>query len=99
MLELVPYYYDAMIPAGTYEGLDYDTQTIAVGAQWVTSSDQPEDLIYNVTKALWNENTRNLLDTGHSKAKDIQLETALKGVLTPLHPGAEKFYKEAGVLK
>ena len=99
MLELVPYYYDAVIPAGTYEGLDYDVQTIAVGAQWVTSSDQPEELIYDITKALWNDNTRKLLDSGHAKAKEIQLETALKGVLTPLHPGAEKFYKEAGVLK
>jgi TRAP-type uncharacterized transport system substrate-binding protein len=64
----------------------------------ITSSDQPEDLVYNVTKALWNKNTRKLLDKGHSKGKAIRAETALKGILVPLHPGAERFYKEAGMM-
>ena len=43
--------------------------------------------------------TRGLLDKGHSKGKQIRMETALKGVLIPLHPGAEKFYKEVGMIK
>ena len=87
------------IPAGTYEGNADDTMTLSVGAQWVTSADQPEDLIYEVTKALWNDNTRKLLDSGHAKGKAITKETALNGVGIPLHPGAERFYKEAGLLK
>lgn len=87
------------IPAGTYEGQDADVQTLAVGAQWVTSADQPEDLIYEVTKALWNDNTRALLDSGHAKGKSITKETALDGIGIPLHPGAERYYKEAGLLK
>jgi TRAP-type uncharacterized transport system substrate-binding protein len=69
-----------------------------VNGQLITSSDQPEDLVYNVTKALWNKNTRKLLDKGHSKGKAIRAETALKGILVPLHPGAERFYKEAGMM-
>ncbi len=73
--------------------------TVAVGAQWFTSAKQDEELIYNVTKALWNDNTRKLLDVGHAKGKVITLETALDGVGVPLHPGAERFYKEAGMLK
>ncbi|TFH44018.1 MAG: immunogenic protein, partial [Lysobacterales bacterium] len=40
-----------------------------------------------------------LLDKGHSKGKDIRKETALKGVLVPVHPGAEKYYKEVGLMK
>ena len=72
---------------------------MAVGAQWIVSADVPEKLIYDITTALWNANTRKLLDNGHSKAKEIRLENALKGAPVPLHPGAEKFYKEKGVLK
>ena len=87
------------IPGGTYEGNGDDVPTLSVGAQWVTSADQPEELIYNITKALWNKNTRKLLDAGHAKGKMITEDTALNGVGIPLHPGAEKFYKEAGLLK
>lgn len=87
------------IPAGTYEGVDGDTATVAVGAQWLTSAKADETLIYNITKALWNDNTRKLLDNGHAKGKVITLETALDGLGVPLHPGAEKFYKEAGLIK
>ncbi|KAA2317110.1 TAXI family TRAP transporter solute-binding subunit [Pseudooceanicola sediminis] len=86
------------IPGGTYEGVSDDTETLSVGAQWVTSADQPEELIYGITKALWNENTRKQLDAGHAKGKLITADTALDGVGIPLHPGAERFYKEAGLL-
>ena len=97
--KIIPYYVDSMIPAGTYESIGYDVPTLAVNGQLVTSVEQPEELIYEITKALWNKNTRKLLDKGHSKGKAIRLETALKGVLIPVHPGAAKFYKEAGVMK
>ena len=87
------------IPAGTYEGQEGDVQTLSVGAQWVTGADQPEDLVYEITKALWNDNTHALLDSGHAKGALITLDTALDGVAIPLHPGAERFYREAGVLQ
>jgi len=86
------------IPAGTYEGVDA-TNTVAVGAQWFTSAKEDEELIYNITKALWNKESRKLLDVGHAKGKSITMESALSGVGVPLHPGAEKFYKEAGLIK
>ena len=54
------------------------------------------ELIYEVTKALWNGNTRKLLDGGHAKGKAITRENAVAGAGIPFHPGAEKFYKEAG---
>ncbi len=78
------------VPGGTYQGLDEDTHTISVGAQWMTSAEQPEDLVYEITKALWNDNTRKLLDSGHAKGKEIRMETALEGIGVPLHPGAER---------
>ena len=92
---IIPYYVDSLIPAGTYENVTYDVPTVAVSGQLITSAEQPEDLIYEITKALWNKNTRKLLDKGHAKGKQIRPETALKGVLIPIHPGAEKFYKES----
>lgn len=86
------------IPEGVYEGVG-TTSTVAVGAQWITSANEDEALIYEVTKALWNAKTRVLLDVGHAKGKSITAETALDGIGIPLHPGAERFYKEAGLLK
>lgn len=97
--KIIPYYVDSLIPAGTYENINYDVPTVAVSGQLITSAAQPDDLIYDITKALWNKNTRKLLDKGHSKGKQITIETALKGVLIPIHPGAAKYYKEAGLLK
>ncbi len=86
------------IPDGAYEGVGATT-TVAVGAQWITSADEDEELIYNITSALWNEKSRVLLDVGHAKGASITKETALDGVGIPLHPGAERFYREAGLLK
>jgi len=97
--QIIPYYVESLIPAGTYENIKYDVKTVAVNGQLITSAEQPAALIYDITKALWNQNTRKLLDKGHSKGKAIQLKNALTGVLIPLHPGAEKFYKEQGMIK
>src|SRR5499426_107590 len=86
------------IPDGTYKNVK-EVETISVGAQWITSSKQPEGLVYEITKAMWSDKTRAALDAGHAKGKAIQKSTALLGVGIPLHPGAAKFYKEAGLLK
>ncbi|MEE9195369.1 MAG: TAXI family TRAP transporter solute-binding subunit [Alphaproteobacteria bacterium] len=97
--KIIPYYVESNNPGGTYENITTDTPTVAVNGQLITSKDQPDDLIYAITKALWSKKTRGLLDKGHAKGKAIRLETALKGVLIPIHPGAEKFYKEVGMIK
>jgi len=86
------------IPDGAYKDVK-GVNTISVGAQWVTSAKQDAGLIYEITKGLWSDKTRQALDTGHAKGKSIRKETALAGLGIPLHPGAERFYKEAGLLK
>ncbi|MBY6069531.1 TAXI family TRAP transporter solute-binding subunit [Leisingera aquaemixtae] len=99
--EIIPAYIPSKIPANVYDGVDYEVKTPAVSALLVVSSDLPDELVYGITQAMWNKNTRNLLDNGHAKGKQITLETALDGIGSlgvPLHPGAEKFYKEAGLL-
>lgn len=100
--EIIPAYIPSSIPAGVYDGIDYEVKTPAVSALLVMSSDLDEELVYGITKALWNDNTRKLLDNGHAKGKQITAETALDGLEAlgvPLHPGAERFYKEVGMLK
>ena len=86
------------IPDGAYKNIA-SVKTVSVNAIWATSSKQPDDLIYNVTSALWNDNTRKLLDSGHAKGRAIRLETAVRGLGVPLHVGAEKSYREKGVIK
>jgi uncharacterized protein len=86
------------IPAGVYKDVAA-VKTLSVGAQWVTSAKIDEGVVYAVTKALWSDKTRAALDAGHAKGKVIRKETALNGLGIPLHAGAEKFYREAGMLK
>lgn len=97
IVEAYPFYSTDRIPAGTYAGIG-ETETLAVGAQWVTSERMDEDLIYEITRALWNGNSRTLLDVGHSKGASVTLETALEGIAIPLHPGAARYYREVGLV-
>ena len=85
------------VPEGTYRGVPA-LSTVSVGALLITSAKQEEELIHGVAKALWNVNTRALLDTGHAKGRDIRRDRALKNLVIPLHPGAERYYREAGLM-
>ncbi|MEM6371473.1 MAG: TAXI family TRAP transporter solute-binding subunit [Pseudomonadota bacterium] len=98
LTEKYGFFAQSEIPAGTYEGVDA-VSTVSVGAQWFTSANEDEELIYNITAALWNDESRRLLDVGHAKGADITPATALNGIGVPLHPGAERFYREAGLIK
>ena len=92
-----PFFSGAVIPAGVYRGVG-ETWTLSVGALWIVSANVDAEIVYGLTRALWHENTRRLLDRGHNEGKKIRLETALEGISIPLHPGAERYYREVGVL-
>src|SRR5690606_4923810 len=89
-------YVAATVPAGTYEGQDADVSTVAVGNFLITHSDVSDDVVYEMTKQLFE----NLpaLSAAHKAADGVKLEDALKGMPVPLHPGAERYYKEKGLL-
>mgnify|MGYP002041284308 FL=1 len=87
-----------VIAANTYQNVP-EVKTISVNAQMVTSAKIPEQTVYEVTKALYSDATRKTLDSGHAKGKLITRDNAVKGAGIPFHPGAEKFYKEVGLLK
>jgi hypothetical protein len=97
LLEEHPFFTQDVIPFGTYEGVP-TTPTLSVGAQWLVGAEVDEDLVYGITKALWHENARKLLDDGHVKGRAITPATALEGLGVPLHPGAERYYREAGLI-
>jgi len=91
-----PYLVPGEIPAEAYPGIPA-TPTLQVYALLVVSSETPEELVYAVTTALWSKRTLSLLNEGHPQGKMITLKTALDGVSIPVHPGAERFYREQGI--
>ncbi len=87
----------ATIPAGTYDGQAEDVSTAAVGNFLVTSEAVPEETVYAMTKLLFDNLGK--LTAAHAAAKAIDASKALDGMPLPLHPGAEKYYREVGLLK
>jgi hypothetical protein len=90
-------YQTGTIPANTYNGQTADVPTVAVQNFLVTHEGVPTDTVYLMTKSMF-ENLDTMI-ASHAAAKAIKKETAAKGSPVPLHPGAEKYYKEAGLLK
>lgn len=91
-----PFLAEAEIAAGSYVRLAY-TPAVAVGTQFVVSAAADEDLVYEITKALWHERTRSLLESSHPQARQITSEHALERLAIPLHPGAQRYYREQGI--
>jgi TRAP transporter TAXI family solute receptor len=92
-----PAYLAATIPANTYRGQTADVPTAAVQNYLVTYDGVSNDTVYAITKALWTG--LDQLVAAHSAAKAIDPKHALEGMPIPLHPGAERYYKEAGLMK
>lgn len=88
------YYTPYTIAADVY-GADEDTQTVAVKATIIVKADLDEELVYNLTKGLF-ENL-DAVAAAHAKGNEMSLEGAVEGVSVPLHPGAAKYFEEKGV--
>ena len=92
-----PAYQAAKVPADTYEGQTADIDTVAINNLLVTHEKVSDDVAYQMTKGIFDNLER--LGTSHSAARQIKLEKAAEGLPIPLHPGAEKFYREKGLIK
>ena len=92
-----PYYVMTSIPGGIYKGVDKDVPTYAVKATFVTGSKQPNDVVYNVVKTIF-DNLDQLRAT-HAAFKYLQKKDMLGGLSAPFHPGATRYYKEKGLMK
>ncbi|SMX41796.1 TAXI family TRAP transporter solute-binding subunit [Maliponia aquimaris] len=90
-----PYYAKAVIPGGLYSGNDADVETFGVKATFVTSADVPDDVVYTVVKAVFDNFDR--FKGLHPAFATLKEEEMISGGLSaPLHPGAEKYYRERG---
>ena len=90
-----PYYAAATIPGGMYTGTDEDVSTFGVKATFVTSADVPDDVVYEVVKAVFDNFDR--FKGLHPAFADLTEEEMISaGLSAPLHPGAEQYYKERG---
>ncbi|MEI8189375.1 MAG: TAXI family TRAP transporter solute-binding subunit, partial [candidate division NC10 bacterium] len=92
-----PFLAPAKIPANTYKGQTEDVKTIAVMAVLIALPKLSEQVGYNITKALIENQAE--LASAHAKGKELSLQGAVKGVSIPFHPGALKYFKEKGALK
>lgn len=92
-----PAYQPAIIPANTYSGQTTDVATAAIPNFLVTHSGVPEDVVYRMTKAMFDN--LDTLYAAHNAARAIKRENAVKGMPVPLHPGAERYYREVGLIK
>lgn len=90
-----PFYVKIVVPAGTYKGVDTDAVTVAVKAMLAVRAEMPEDLAYQLLKTMY-ANQKRLIEA-HAKGELIIPETGKEGMSIPLHPGAEKFFKEMGL--
>jgi hypothetical protein len=97
ILKALPFLTRFIIPANTYQGQTSPIKTVAMPAVLVVSNKIPADVVYQMTKLLFEE--KDTIAKGHSAGRFINLENAAAGVAIPFHPGAHAYLKEKGVLK
>ena len=97
LVEANPYYAKAVIPGGMYAGNPEDTETFGVGATFVTTADMSDEAVYELVKAVF-ENFEEFKKLHPAFANLDKEEMTRAGLSAPLHPGAEKYYREAGLM-
>ena len=96
LIKQVPGMARDVIPRGTYRGSP-DVETVSVRALWIVNAQVPDTLVYGIVKALFSPDNRAALNAGHRAAAAIRLDSATLDLPAPLHPGAARFYRDAGV--
>lgn len=92
-----PYYTEYVIPAGTFNGVDEDVRTFRDAGLWVVSADVDEELVYKMTKAIYDQAGLDRMLQVTNVAGEMGPDNALVGVQIPLHPGAARYWQEVGV--
>jgi len=92
-----PFYTEYTITPDAYKGMEADVLTVSVKATLIVSPDLDEETVYQMTKVLFEN--KDAITTAHSKGAELDPAAAVQGIsVVPLHPGAERYYKEVGVL-
>jgi TRAP transporter TAXI family solute receptor len=96
--EKYPYFSKLTVPAGTYRGVDYDTPSFQDSTLWVANSNVPDDVVYKLLSLIFTDEGLAHMVGQKKTFKAMSIKDGVKGIVTPLHPGAIKFWKEKGVL-
>ena len=94
-----PYFSKLAVPAGTYRGVDHDTPSFQDAALWVANAKVPDDVVYTLLSLIYTEEGLAHMREQKKTFKEMSVANGIKGIVTPLHPGAERFWREKGVLK
>ncbi|MBU0943785.1 MAG: TAXI family TRAP transporter solute-binding subunit [Proteobacteria bacterium] len=96
--EKYPYFSKLSVPAGTYKGVDTDTPSFQDSTLWVANKDVPEDVVYKLLSVIYTEEGLAHMVSQKKTFKEMSIKTGVNGIVTPMHPGAIKFWKEKGIL-
>jgi len=96
--EAFPYFEKLNVPAGTYRGVDYDAPSFQDGALWVANSKLSEDVVYKLLSIIYTDQGIKYMHSQKKTFKSMSIKTGINGIITPFHPGAQKFWKEKGLL-
>ena len=94
-----PYFAKLAVPAGTYRGVDYDAPAFQDSTLWVANSKVSADVVYKLLSVIFTDEGLKHMVGIKKTFKEMAVKIGTKGIVTPLHPGAIKFWKEKGVLK
>ncbi|MEN8175212.1 MAG: TAXI family TRAP transporter solute-binding subunit [Pseudomonadota bacterium] len=93
-----PYFSQLTVPAGTYRGVDHETPSFQDSALWVVNAEVPEAVVYDLMTLIFSEEGLEHMRQQKKTFAEMTVENGTKGIVTPLHPGAERFWKEKGLL-
>jgi TRAP transporter TAXI family solute receptor len=93
-----PYFSKLSVPAGTYRGVDKEVPSFQDSALWVANKDVPEDVVYNLLATIYTDEGLAHMVSQKKTFKEMSIQTGTNGIVTPMHPGATKFWKEKGLL-
>ena len=94
-----PYFSKLTIPANTYKGVAHATPSFQDSTLWVANAKVPADVVYQMLQAIYSDQGLAHMVSQKKTFKEMSIQSGIKGIVTPLHPGAIKFWKEKGVLK
>jgi len=93
-----PYFGKLKVPGGTYKGVDSDTPAFQDSALWVANAGVPDDVVYKLLSVIYTDEGLAHMVSQKKTFKAMSVEKGADGIVTPMHPGAIKFWKEKGVL-
>ncbi len=97
LANVLPFYQPLFVPANTYEGVKIATTSFFDSALWVVNESVSSDVVYNAMKKIYSAEGLKYMVSVKSTARQMSVKGGTTGIVTPLHPGAERFWKEAGL--